>query len=77
MRTVYSRQAGVLKDFPYSPAMVQFPQSWDELSINIFLADPNAYVRGTNMSGERVRDIQDRVDIVAYLRELRAKADKE
>ncbi len=77
LRTVYSRQAGVLKDFPYSPAMVQFPQSWDELSINIFLADPSAYVPGTNMSGIRVRDIQQRIDIVAYFRELRATADKE
>jgi cytochrome c2 len=47
------------------------------LSINIFLADPSAFVPGTGMSGIRVRDIPQRIDIVAYFRELRAKAHKE
>jgi cytochrome c2 len=57
--------------------MAQVPQNWDELSINIFLAHPSAFVPGTGMSGFRVRDITQRIDSVAYFRELRAKADKE
>jgi glucose/arabinose dehydrogenase/cytochrome c2 len=70
LRHVFTRQAGAVKGFNYSPAMAQFPQSWDTLSLNIFLANPQAYVPGTTMNSITVDDPQERVNIVTYLKEM-------
>jgi cytochrome c len=44
--------------------------AWDYLALNDFLASPSTAVRGTKMAFAGVRNEQDRVALIAYLRSI-------
>ncbi|MGE0741256.1 MAG: cytochrome c family protein [Hyphomonadaceae bacterium] len=56
--------------FAYSEAMADHGGSWDYLALNDFLRSPATAVRGTKMAFAGLRNDQDRVAMIAYLRSI-------
>jgi cytochrome c len=67
LQGVVGRRAGSLAEFRYSPAMRRAQVVWDAESLDRFMADPQAVIRGTRMPFDGVQEAQDRADITAYL----------
>jgi cytochrome c len=67
---IVGRPAASLKGFTYSDAMKQRGAEglkWDTVTLNRYIADPQAIVPGTRMSAAPLRDEQARADLIAYL----------
>lgn len=56
--------------FAYSDAMAAHGGRWDYLALNDFLRSPAQNVRGTKMAFAGIRNDQDRVAMIAYLRSI-------
>ncbi|MGQ0531770.1 MAG: c-type cytochrome [Caulobacteraceae bacterium] len=56
--------------FAFSEAMQARGGSWDYLGLNEFLTSPATAVRGTKMAFAGLRNEQDRVAMIAYLRSI-------
>ncbi len=56
--------------FDYSDAMAAHGGRWDYLALNDFLRSPASDVRGTKMAFAGLRNDQDRVAMIAYLRSI-------
>lgn len=56
--------------FDYSEAMRGHGGSWDYLALDEFLRSPATAVRGTKMAFAGLRNEQDRVAMIAYLRSI-------
>ncbi|HRP09485.1 MAG TPA: cytochrome c family protein [Terricaulis sp.] len=56
--------------FAYSDAMSAHGGNWDYLALNDFLRSPAQDVRGTKMAFAGLRNDQDRVAMIAYLRSI-------
>jgi cytochrome c len=69
------RRAGSVPGFNYSPAMKKSKLTWDEKTLDRFLAKPMKVVPGTAMTYDGVPDAKDRVDLIAYLREAGSSAE--
>lgn len=67
---IAGRRAGSIDGFAYSPALAKAGFVWDAVSLDRWLADPEALVPGQRM-GFRVGDAGERADIVAFLMSLR------
>ena len=61
------RRAGAVKGFEYSPAMKRSRLTWNEQTLDRFLADPLRAVPGTTMTYAGVADPRERADLIAYL----------
>lgn len=66
---VVGRKSASVPGFDYSPAMRGAKLTWDEKSLDRFLADPLNTVPGTTMTYAGISDPQERADVIAYLRE--------
>jgi cytochrome c len=66
---VVGRKSASVPGFDYSPAMRRAKLTWDETTLDRFLADPPKTVPGTTMTYAGVTDAQERADVIAYLRE--------
>lgn len=64
------RRAGSVPGFAYSPAMKGSTITWDEKTLDRFLAAPMKAVPGTTMTYDGVADRQERADLIAFLRQL-------
>lgn len=62
------RRAGSVPGFAYSQAMKGSRITWDEKTLDRFLAQPLKAVPGTTMTYDGVPDAKDRADLIAYLR---------
>jgi cytochrome c len=62
------RRAGTVPGFAYSTAMKKSKLTWDEKTLNRFLAKPLRVVPGTAMTYDGVPDAKDRADLIEYLR---------
>lgn len=56
--------------FSYSKAMSEKEGSWTFENLNQFLANPRAYVPGTKMAYAGDKKVQERADLIVYLRSL-------
>jgi cytochrome c len=56
--------------YDYSEAMEGFGGTWDYLRLNDFLRAPASTVRGTKMAFAGLRNDQERVAMIAYLRSI-------
>lgn len=56
--------------FAYSDAMAAHGGRWDYIALNDFLRSPAQNVRGTKMAFAGLRNDQDRVAMIAYLRSI-------
>jgi cytochrome c len=69
---VIGRQPGSKPGFAYSSAMTEFGQkvhAWDYDHLYLFLAGPQNYISGTKMSFVGLKQPQDRVNLIAWLRQ--------
>ena len=66
---VFGRRAGTVGDYRYSLALEDQDFTWDEKTLDAWLADPSAVVTG-NLMGMSVQSSQDRRDLIAYLKTL-------
>jgi len=64
---VLGRRAGAVAEFGYSPAMRRASVIWDDATLDRFMADPQAVIRGNRMPFDGMASAEDRADIVAYL----------
>lgn len=65
---VIGRPAAQLPDFRYSPALKRSGLTWTEDTLDRFLANPQAVVRGNRMPFSGVGDAGERADLIAYLK---------
>lgn len=64
------RRAGSLPGFNYSEAMKNSRITWDEKTLDLFLAGPLKTVPGSTMTYDGIADPKDRSDLIAYLRQV-------
>jgi len=67
---VIGRPIASHEGFQYSNALKQKGGNWDYESINQFVAHPSKTVPGTKMTFAGLDKVQDRADVIAYLRTL-------
>ena len=66
LQGVIGRAAGSVQGFNYSPALKSSGITWTRETLDSFIVNPSAPVRGTRMS-QRVPDQQKRQDIIEFL----------
>jgi cytochrome c len=69
---VFGRKAGSVAGFAYSPALRGSGLTWNEQTLERWLADPEKLVPGQRM-GYSLGDAAQRADVVAYLAALVAR----
>jgi cytochrome c len=69
LHDAFGNQAGRHPDFAYSDGMAAHGL-WDYLALNTFLTSPSRAVPGTKMAFAGLRNQDDRVAVIAYLRSL-------
>lgn len=68
---VVGRPSARLDDFRYSKAMARARLTWDEATLDRYLAEPQAVVPGTRMAFEGLPQAADRAALIAYLKSQR------
>jgi len=72
---VIGRQPGSKPGFAYSSAMQDFGKkvpNWDFDHLYLFLANPGSYISGTKMSFVGLKKPEDRINLIAWLRQQSA-----
>ena len=64
---VFSRKAGELADFRYSPAMRRSGITWTAETLEKYIADPQAFIPANRMPYAGMSNASDRADLIAYL----------
>jgi cytochrome c len=72
---IFGRQAGGVPDFAYSAAMKNSRITWNDETLDRFLAGPLKMVPGTSMTYDGVSDPGERADLIAYLRRANESAE--
>lgn len=66
---IWNRKAGTVEEFlRYSDAMKDAKLVWNENTLDRWLANPEQFVAGNNMTFPGLRESKDRQDVIAYLR---------
>ena len=68
---IVGRKPATLENFNYSEAMKKFDHTWDEGTLDEYLADPRGTVPGTKMIFPGIKDKTERDDVIAYLETLK------
>jgi cytochrome c len=68
LRGVFGRTSGTAPGFDYSPALAKAHIVWNEMTLEQWLADPDALVPGNNMEFH-VAKPQERRDLIRFLRD--------
>ncbi len=58
------------ENFSYSAAVAGVGGSWWYEELNAWVAKPGAYIPGTKMTFNGLKELEDRADLIAYLRTL-------
>lgn len=66
---LFGRTAGTVEGFKYSTGMKDSGIVWDEATLDGFLEKPKAVVPKTRMAFAGLKKEQDRMDVIAYLKE--------
>jgi len=64
---IFSRKAGELGDFRYSPAMKRSRITWTAETLEKYIADPQAFIPANRMPYAGMSNASDRADLIAYL----------
>jgi cytochrome c len=67
LKGVMGRKAGAASGFTFSPAMKRSGITWDDKTLDAFLADPQKAVPGNTMPFPGVPDASQRTEIIKYL----------
>jgi cytochrome c len=66
---IVGRESGAVDGYKYSKAMTEAGITWDEATLNEYLADPKGYVPKNKMAFRGLPKEEDRADVIAYLKE--------
>lgn len=66
---VVGRTSGTLDGFRYSDAMKNAHLTWDEATLDKYLANPKTLVPGTKMVFPGLPKEEDRLNVIAYLKD--------
>jgi cytochrome c len=66
---VFGRKAGTLAGYNYTDAMKNSGLTWDEATLDKYLTNPRKMVPGTRMVFVGLPKEQDRLDVIAYLKQ--------
>jgi cytochrome c len=69
---VFGRTSGSVEGFKYSQAMQDAGITWDEATIDEYLADPKGYIPKNKMAFRGLAKEEERADVIAYLKEASA-----
>ena len=69
---VVGRPAGTFPGFNYSPANKDSGLTWDEATLQKYLANPQEVVKGTKMIFPGIKDPAKVNDVIAYLKTYKA-----
>jgi cytochrome c len=64
---IFTRKAGEIADFRYSPAMKRSGISWTPETLDKFISDPQGMVPANRMPYAGMASVSDRADLIAYL----------
>ena len=67
---LFGRLAGSVPGFDYSSAMKRSNITWNEETLDRFLAKPLAMVPGSTMTYDGIPDPRERGDLIAYLKRV-------
>jgi cytochrome c len=68
---VLGRPSGSVEGYTYSPAMKAAGKTWDEATLDGYLADPKTFVPGNKMTFAGLPKEEDRTNVIAYLATLK------
>jgi cytochrome c len=66
---VFTRRAGEIADFRYSPAMKRSGITWTPETLDKFISDPQVMVPANRMPYAGMASASDRADLIAYLQD--------
>ena len=69
LRGVYSRKAGTVPSFKYSDALAKSGTTWDEVSLDMWLTDPDKFIADADMDFH-LDKADERAAVIAYLKSL-------
>jgi cytochrome c len=69
MKGVFGRPAASDRQFTYSDSLKKSQVLWDARTLDKWLADPDGFVPGNDMSF-RLENANERADIIEYLKQL-------
>ena len=64
---IFTRKAGELADFRFSPAMKRSGIVWTPETLDKYIADPQGLIPANRMPFAGMADARDRADLIAYL----------
>ena len=67
--SIIGKNKGAVDGFKYSDAIRDKGGAWSYDDLNAFLAKPKEFIKGTKMNFAGVKSVQDRANIIAYLRQ--------
>jgi len=67
LQGIYGRTSGTVAGFPYSDALKKANITWNDQTLEKWLADPDAFLPGNNMDF-LVAKPQERKDLIAYFK---------
>ena len=67
---VYGTKAAEIADYKFSPAMQKSGLTWDDATLDRYLAAPMKVVPGTKMSFAGLADPAKRAEIIAYMKTI-------
>ena len=71
LQGVVGRKAGTLPGYAYSPSMQNSGVTWDEATLDTFIANPDQVVGGNKMKPfTGISDEAQRKDIIAFLKSI-------
>jgi cytochrome c len=70
-RASTGRKAGTAKGFTYSTAIKKSGMTWDDKSLDAFIADPQKAIPGNLMPFPGVADAKQRAEIIDYLKTVK------
>lgn len=68
---IVGKKAAQREGFKYSPAMMESGLTWDEATLDTYLAKPRALVKKTKMTFVGLKKEKHRANVIAYLKTLK------
>jgi cytochrome c len=66
---IFGRAAGAVDGFKYSDAMLNSGITWDEATMDAYIADPKGYIPKNKMAFPGLKDEEDRANVIAYIKQ--------
>ena len=70
---IVGRPKASIENFRYSKSLKEVGGSWNYEELNGFISDPRRFLPGTAMNGAGYQNLEDRADLMVYLRSLNEK----